>query len=132
MTLSAHALVNHRNMRLQAGPGGEDLPAVLAGVAVVLDALVDDLDVPVQVTFFAEYFVALRARGRLVNLDVEMNLFNVPVKSALFAEHVGAVRADDTNNLVLFSHVSWQVITLLFTLGAMQRLKIYNVRLQSV
>ena len=48
--------------------------AVRTGVAVVLDALVDDLDVPVQVPLLAEHLVTLRTRGRLVDLDVEMNL----------------------------------------------------------
>ena len=48
--------------------------AVRTRVAVVLDALVDDLDVSVEMSLLAEHFVTNWTRGWLVNLYVEMNL----------------------------------------------------------
>ena len=48
--------------------------AVGAGVAVVFDALVDDLDVPVQMALLAKHLLAYGTRGWFVDLNVKMNL----------------------------------------------------------
>ena len=55
-------------------PCGEHLATIGAWIAEVFNALVDDLDVSVQVALLAEHLVALGAGGRLVDLDVEVNL----------------------------------------------------------
>ena len=47
---------------------------VRTGIAVVLDALVDNLDVPVQMSLLTEHFMTFRTGCRFVYLDVEMNL----------------------------------------------------------
>ena len=68
---------------------------------------------PVQVALLAEHLVALGAGGRLVDLDVEVDLLDVPVEGALLAEDVGAVRAHDPVHVVEPPHVTRQVRTLL-------------------
>ena len=55
-------------------PRSEDLPAVGAGITVVLDSLVNDLDVTVQMSFLTEHFMTFRTGCWFVYLDVEMNL----------------------------------------------------------
>ena len=55
-------------------PCGEHFATVGTRVAEVFNALVDYLDVTVKVAFFAEYLIALRTSGWLVDLDVQMHL----------------------------------------------------------
>ena len=55
-------------------PGSKHFATVGARVAEVFNALVDYLDVTIKVAFLAEYLIALRTSGWLVDLDVQMHL----------------------------------------------------------
>lgn len=118
ITLFPDPFVNHGYVRLQTGSGSEYFAAVGTGVAVVLDTVMDNLDVPIQVPFFAEHFAALGTGGWFMDLDVEVNLFYVPVEGALLAEDVGTVGADDPLHLMLATKMLGQVLNLLIALGA--------------
>ena len=88
-TFFPDTFMNHGYVRFQAGSGRhffkkkisfDSSPcckyfvAVRTRITVVLDAFVDDLYVPVEMTLLAEHFVTYWTRGWLVDLDVEMNL----------------------------------------------------------
>ena len=55
-------------------PCSKHFSTVGTRVAEVFNALVDYLDVAVKVAFLAEYLIALRTSGWLVDLDVQMHL----------------------------------------------------------
>ena len=63
---------------LTSSPRCKYFVAVRTRIAVVLDALVDDLDVSVEMSLLAEHFLTNWTRGWLVNLYVEMNLQKIP------------------------------------------------------
>ena len=71
--------MNHGYVRFQAGSSCKYFFAVRTWITIVLDALVDDLYVPVKMPLLAEHFVTYWTRGWLVDLDVEVNLLYVSV-----------------------------------------------------
>ena len=58
-------------------PCSKHFAAVGARITEVFNALVDYLDVTVEVAFLAEYLIALRTCGWLVDLDVQMHLGDI-------------------------------------------------------
>ena len=79
----------------------------------MLTFLVDCPAVAIQVSLLGEDLSAHLAGGRLVDLQVEVDLLDVPVEGALLAEDVSAVRAHDPVHVVEPPHVTRQVRTLL-------------------
>ena len=113
LALENKVLTNYYYCVCKYLPCCKNLATIGAGVAVILNAFVNYFDVSVQMSFFTENFIALRAGCWLVNLNVEVNLLDVTVESTFLAEYVGAVRADDSVNIVEPPHVRGQVSTLL-------------------
>ena len=63
-----------------SSPRSEDLPAVGTGITVILDALVNDLNVTVQVSLLTEHFMTFRTGCWFMYLNVEMNLRDIKLK----------------------------------------------------
>ena len=71
----------------------------------MLSFLVDGPAVAVKVPLFREHLAAHFAGGRLVDLQVEVDLLDVPVECARLGEYLATVVAHHAVNVVLLADV---------------------------